>query len=698
LYLLVLAVIASGLSGLAWRYWWRTRRVLIRLKLLGQPANVLRNAAFTQCTNSGFPDYWGIPSAGIFRDSTNLLRLYDESPVNGARSIRLNNSESNRTLSLQSYNIACDLKIPDTKQPYTFSLYLKSETGQIPVQIAVVDDQKEVIAGTAWTRHFLTVNLRADYYAEFFTRLLVSVAFTNVGSVCVAAPQLEVGTQPTSFTCALIDDHPLPELPWPDKDEYWKTSNISALNVIPEFSSYAAELEARLLVESSASESAKLIVERTSLSGVTEKMLEISYSALPFRQWVNLDISSLSPGLNKLSLKAVSERDQAVETREFDLVKLATRNQQVRINQVHRCLTIDDKPFPVFGVAFDTEITDDEEWHYDDVVASGFNTVALMVNVRDNRESGDPAISAAKRISAAYRRGLQTIVFISYDKKMPFQSIADSLSEIMGKLKDHPGILAWQIVDEPFHWWTSDKSRTQSQIGDLYTLAKGIDPERPVFINEAFWNGGNGKYKQPFPSDIGIVDNYPIGRYTNGVKSVADTASIMNRDCLVVNKPSGFWLQLYGGWWDGRREPTTDEVSAMTYINLIWGTRILLYWLYKPVNPSLWSAMKPISDEVARLFAILTDDRARWICAGTNAIKVHYAVWRLNKLVFLVACNAGPEAVTATFEMDRLTGLRVTAARSWYTTDRIAVNQGRFNITFPAYQRYVIEMDCSAEE
>ncbi|MBV9123262.1 MAG: hypothetical protein JO112_07895 [Planctomycetes bacterium] len=208
---LKLATGGTGLLGLGsvtlgGRNWWMTRRLLIRLGLLHPPANLLRNADFRQCTNPGFPDYWDLPGAAAsIQDSRNLLELCQDSPLPSVQAVRLRNPVAEYPLTLESYDAAWDIG-SRSPGPYTFSAYLRSEPADLPVGVVLNNRYTtEIRAGSGWQRHHVT--------APPTTReenLLVRLRISRPATLYVAAPQLEVGTEPTPFSTALIDDHPLP--------------------------------------------------------------------------------------------------------------------------------------------------------------------------------------------------------------------------------------------------------------------------------------------------------------------------------------------------------------------------------------------------------------------------------------------------------------------------------------------------------
>src|SRR2546423_309418 len=121
----VTVLAASSLA--AWHYRWVTRRVMIRLKLMNSPANYLRNADFSKCTTPNLPDYWGTPAAEWVADARNLLRVSDDTPLPGIRSVQLNNPDPAYAMPFESYNVAHDIVV-NVRQLYTFSVYLKSES------------------------------------------------------------------------------------------------------------------------------------------------------------------------------------------------------------------------------------------------------------------------------------------------------------------------------------------------------------------------------------------------------------------------------------------------------------------------------------------------------------------------------------------------------------------------------------------
>jgi hypothetical protein len=253
--------VAFGCSA-AWRYWWITRRILIRLRLVRQPANLLRNANFMQCTNPQIPDYWGTSAAASLRDWSGVLQVEDDSPLDDARAVRLHNPQPGFELPFQS----CGTFVPDA-QPYTFSVYLRSDVKQFSAALTIGWDEKRPISvGNRWQRYDVTYLPAGETKLRY--ALPVRIWLQQAGNLWIAAPQLETGAQPPPFSLALMDDHPLPILPWPKTDEENAPGRVAPLQATVELSYYMHEETARVFIESSLSDEARLNISAHSLSGV----------------------------------------------------------------------------------------------------------------------------------------------------------------------------------------------------------------------------------------------------------------------------------------------------------------------------------------------------------------------------------------------------------------------------------------------
>src|SRR5262245_56564746 len=198
---------AAALALVGTRYWWITRRVLVRAGVMQPPANRLRNAAFLQCTHVPVPDYWGMDAAAHGVDVAAALGLDDDSPVEGARSMRLQAVAGAGELTV----MAARSFVPQPT-PYTLSAYVRADAPGRTARLHLGWDAPATVAvGPEWRR----VSTTCVPLAEASRRAALQARFSLVGEgrLWLAAPQLETGTAATGFATALLDDRPLPSLP-----------------------------------------------------------------------------------------------------------------------------------------------------------------------------------------------------------------------------------------------------------------------------------------------------------------------------------------------------------------------------------------------------------------------------------------------------------------------------------------------------
>jgi hypothetical protein len=216
------------------------------------------------------------------------------------------------------------------------------------------------------------------------------------------------------------------------------------------------------------------------------------------------------------------------------------------------------------------------------------------------------------------------------------------------------------------------------------------DPGRPSFINDNTWSAASAAARLE-ATDIASVDGYPVGNYQNPVALVSGLARAMNVDAVKAGKPSACWLQLYG-WNDVPREPTPDELRAMAYTVFVWGTRLLLFWDYKPLTSALWRSIGALHREMAGVAQIVDAASSRWIKSATAERRVQYGVWEHNDTILVVACNAAPERVSASLDLGGASpGVRrrVTAR---FPGARVALDAGGLHTRFEPYERQIFEV------
>ncbi|MCU0456450.1 MAG: hypothetical protein MUE74_09125 [Bacteroidales bacterium] len=188
--------------------------------------------------------------------------------------------------------------------------------------------------------------------------------------------------------------------------------------------------------------------------------------------------------------------------------------------------------------------------------------------------------------------------------------------------RDHPALLAWYIADEPNGYKISPDS-----LQKIYELVHELDPWHPVSV----------VFMAPFLSsrlyadalDIVMADPYPVPDMP--VSMVGNTAGQLATE-FAGRKPVWIVPQAFGGgeWWT--REPTTQELRAMTYQAIIKGARGIQYFVRQglnlfPKSTGAWAECGRMAVEIAQLIPwLLSDEKTVTVRSGSENVIVTSAM------------------------------------------------------------------------
>lgn len=175
--------------------------------------NLLRNTSFIQSTTVGLPDYWGaVHTANEWGDDwkQEYLEVTDEDvPFRGVKSLKITVPPGKKRMVVGNFFHY----LPSMKE-YTFSVYMKSgrEGHKAILEIGGLYASKvEKVSGefdvdTAWKRYVITgIPKRGHWMGGHWQFMSVAIISDSEGVLQVAAPQLEFGSQVTSYMPAPAD-------------------------------------------------------------------------------------------------------------------------------------------------------------------------------------------------------------------------------------------------------------------------------------------------------------------------------------------------------------------------------------------------------------------------------------------------------------------------------------------------------------
>jgi len=386
-----------------------------------------------------------------------------------------------------------------------------------------------------------------------------------------------------------------------------------------EFSYYADESQARLLVESSLGDDLVVTVRPP---GHGRKLGQRRLPAKG-RVIVPLDISGLPSGDHKLIVSANDAQGKTRAAAMASIVKLPPQQMGTRINRFTSCPWVNgqSRVFHALHVRPEDRMVRFMKSH-------GFNAVMMGMLVR---EKGSEAAVARtrKQLDDLHANGIGAIAWMRGSDQDVVRTIAT--------FRDHPAMIAWKIIDEPYC--------ASEALIKRYRAAKEADPYRPAFINWDHWYPRLGGRGSLLATDIGSRDAYPSGASSwvvdlaTPMEDMALAFSVMGRDCVTLGKAAGFWQQIYGTD-DAFREPTPSELRCFLFLGLIHRVRLTYYFTCIPMCVALWDTVAEAGGEMEWLCGQLASPEVIEIDRGTQS-HVHYALWATGKnQACLLLCNA----------------------------------------------------------
>ncbi len=147
------------------------------------------------------------------------------------------------------------------------------------------------------------------------------------------------------------------------------------------------------------------------------------------------------------------------------------------------------------------------------------------------------------------------------------------LMEAVTRLKDHPGLIGWDLIDEP------DGAKIPAEeVIRARNIIKKLDPNHLIWVNLCY----PAKFNEYSPTtDLASYDTYPLP--DNSLKVIAgnNKAILAAQDQTV--KPLVSCLQTYSQ--PGNRAPTYEEIRAETYLCIVQGMKAFAFYSWNDAEP-----------------------------------------------------------------------------------------------------------------
>ena len=362
-------------------------------------------------------------------------------------------------------------------------------------------------------------------------------------------------------------------------------------------------------------------------------------------------------------------------------------------------LFVNGEPFFPVGIGWVAH------WHFalPEAGEKGFNLATT------HGLQGDPATFRAD-IDDAYANGMYAAAGVGNG----VWEDLEQLERIVLACRDAPGLLVWELEDEPNH--PNNPYRVPPEkLKPAYELIRRLDPVHPVWLNLAC---GRLKDHQDYRdvADIHSDDVYPVPHAP--LPFVAKFSDAVMEGA--TGKPGWMWIQmapLQGKYKD--RPPNMTEVRCMTYLAVAHGISGVLYfcfhfgeegwhWRVNETSPAYWAQYADLTAELQRLAPFLLAAKApeevktEIVEGDTRALNfgytaLHLSLRRTRTGYFLIAVNGFDSPVEARFTVP--VPERGLASRAAVRSEHrvVEVKEGVWEDSFAPYAVHLYELPFAVD-
>ncbi|MCB0284245.1 MAG: discoidin domain-containing protein [Calditrichaeota bacterium] len=390
---------------------------------------------------------------------------------------------------------------------------------------------------------------------------------------------------------------------------------------------------------------------------------------------IPIDIQNFKTGKHTLEI-AIRTTD-GVQSLQTELIKLAPKFNEVKVDRLNGGLLVDDLPFFPFGFYTGSPVND--------VIREEAYNAMNLVGVYQNNEDSTLAERvkymdecAAYGIKVNYH--LNGLVGSSHNN--PGQIISNDeiehrealLKKEVETFRDHPALLSWYMNDEPI-----GQGRKPELLQRAYDIIKENDPYHPVSVVFVIPDRA-----APFTGalDIAMTDPYPIPGDVNHVSLLMDQLQ------QNFQYKKALWLvpQAFGGGEFWSREPNAAEIRIMTYLGIIDGAMGIKYFIRRrphlfPKSRLAWNEATSIAHELSMLLPWLFSGEKSFIKSENENIKT--AVWKRQNDALLIV--ATPENTPGEFSINLPEDLSGYSADVLFENRTIHINNNQLSDYLSAY-------------
>ncbi len=334
-------------------------------------------------------------------------------------------------------------------------------------------------------------------------------------------------------------------------------------------------------------------------------------------------------------------------------------------------------------------------------------------------------VGNAEEMDAAIENNLLTWIYTNSLTKEKREEDVKRITDLVNDFKGHPGLLFWEMEDEPAFTWNSAETRIMpEQMQETYNFIKELDPEHLIITNHGPVNLISTLQKYNSSTDLVAVDVYPViphgivpsyALYPDGVQGdllnpyISQVGEYVDKMKKVVHDSKPIFMVLQGFSWEMLKPederdtsmilyPTYEASRFMAYNAIVHGANGIIYWgtNYTPQPSKFMNDLNEVTKELSEMQDILAapsinlnikkEYHELMYSVDTG---VEFIAKNVNGKTYLISVNSDKNPVKVTFS-----GLiNFKSARVLKENRNFEVNQGQFTESYKPFDVHIYKLD-----
>ncbi|MBN1479340.1 hypothetical protein JXA70_03620 [candidate division KSB1 bacterium] len=272
--------------------------------------------------------------------------------------------------------------------------------------------------------------------------------------------------------------------------------------------------------------------------------------------------------------------------------------------------------------------------------------------------------------------------------------------------KNHNALLAWWIIDEPagqiYQTCKADpvcRAYAEKRIHEISNYVKSLDSTHPRLINFHVSEIPTQYYENYWDcADIFSFDKNAIGIGYTAFDDIKAVVEMMRLDSKKLTSaiPIMTWMQHSGPDFDHARQPTSRELSAMTYLALTGGSRGFYYISGIPVGEKHWQRFVELKNEIQTLSPILQAKPLKHNISFSPSSLCTYtklAQTAMGNELYIICVNPNPYTIFAKFDLSSVSLKKAGQVQVKFENRIIKISKEKtLTDVFTAFERHVYHL------